>query len=299
MFSKTSCKDRNHPILRGSSDHTFFFLQKSWFFSIFNQFLHGFCGETEARGRPEVSNSYSLTSWPELIVVIHAKYIPPDTHAVNLLEDRAERTLSSTSRRLELQWYHFSEVETGGAQLWRVDETERVDQHRKYIDCQSRVPQVSIWNPPNQTKARVIQEAVRACARLRLTHARPDLYIATVLHARCLLTVVSQVPIINFCELFMSITSTIISACSVWLQLPLKFFHCFFSSIPFLLRLQGKLICGFCARFGLPDLDHCLQHIWCIWTHSSSWVGITSSFFDNRLSARKAMTILQAFWQLL
>jgi hypothetical protein len=53
------------------------------------------------------------------------------------------------------------------------------------------------------------------------------LYIATVLHARCLLTVVSQVPIINFCELFMSITSIIIS----------------------------KLICGFCARFDLPELQ--------------------------------------------
>jgi hypothetical protein len=37
---------------------------------------------------------------------------------VNLLEGRAERTpLSSTRRRLELERYHFSEVETGGAQL--------------------------------------------------------------------------------------------------------------------------------------------------------------------------------------
>jgi hypothetical protein len=42
-----------------------------------------------------------------------------------------------------------------------------------------------------------MQEAVRACARLRLILTRPDLYIATVLHARCLLTVVSEVPIIN------------------------------------------------------------------------------------------------------
>ena len=32
--------------------------------------------------RPEVSDSYSLTSWTELIVVIHGEYIPPDTHTV-------------------------------------------------------------------------------------------------------------------------------------------------------------------------------------------------------------------------
>ncbi len=44
VVSKTSCKDRNHPILRGVIvPHHFFFVQKSWFFSIFNQFLHGCC----------------------------------------------------------------------------------------------------------------------------------------------------------------------------------------------------------------------------------------------------------------
>jgi hypothetical protein len=41
--------------------------------------------------------------------------------------------------------------------------------------------------------------------------ARPDLDIVTVLDARCLLTVVSQVPIVNFCDHFMSITSIIMS----------------------------------------------------------------------------------------
>jgi hypothetical protein len=41
----------------------------------------------------------------------------PGTHAVNLLEGRASRTPGSTHHHLELQWYHFSEVETGGAQL--------------------------------------------------------------------------------------------------------------------------------------------------------------------------------------
>jgi hypothetical protein len=43
------------------------------------------------------------------------------------------------------------------------------------------------------------------------------------LHARCLLTVVSQVPIINFWKHFMSISSIIISACSLWLHLPFQF----------------------------------------------------------------------------
>jgi hypothetical protein len=105
-------------------------------------------------------------------------------------------------------------------------------------------PTAPILNPTNQTKTRVIQETVLPCVRLVLIVARPDLHIPTVLHERCLLTVVSQVPVFIFCEHFMSITSIIISACSLWLQLPFQFFHFFFSSIPFLLRLQGKLICG-------------------------------------------------------
>jgi hypothetical protein len=98
----------------GSSPHTkiFFFLQKSWFFSIFNQFFHACCDETYARGRPEAPNSYSLTSWPELIVVIHGEYIPPGPHAVNRYEGHGARTPGSTRHRLELQWYHFSEVDT-------------------------------------------------------------------------------------------------------------------------------------------------------------------------------------------
>ncbi len=62
-----------------------------------------------------------------------------------------------------------------------------------------------------------MQEAVRACVRFRLIHARPDLYIATVLHACCLLTVVSQVPIINFCEFFMNFTSIIEKIKKQWL----------------------------------------------------------------------------------
>jgi hypothetical protein len=52
-----------------------------------------------------------------------------------------------------------------------------------------------------------------------------ELYIATVLHARCLLTVVSQVPVFNFCEHFMSITSSIMSACSLRIQLFFDLFY--------------------------------------------------------------------------
>ena len=65
-----------------------------------------------------------------------------------------------------------------------------------------------------------MQETVLACARLLLIVARPDLHVATVLHARSLPAVVAQVTIIKFCEQIMSITSIIISACSLWLQLP-------------------------------------------------------------------------------
>jgi hypothetical protein len=95
-----------------------------------------------------------------------------------------------------------------------------------------------------------MQEAVRAFARLRLIHARPDLYIATVLHARCLLTVVSQVPIINFRELFMSFTSTIISACSLWLQL---FFDLLYLVVKLVLCLLYLFACAarVCMIFSL------------------------------------------------
>jgi hypothetical protein len=97
VVSKTSWKHRNHPILRGViTPHHFFFLKTLWFFSIFNQFFHGCCGETYTRGRPEVPNSYLLTSWPELIVVIHGEYIPPGTHSVNLFEGHHTYTVLHT-----------------------------------------------------------------------------------------------------------------------------------------------------------------------------------------------------------
>ncbi len=104
VVRKTSCKDRNHPILRGVITPHQDFLQKSWFFSIFNQFFYGCCGETYARGRPETPNSYSLTSWPELIVVIHGEYIPPGTHTVNLFEGHAARVRYCPPRAAASSW---------------------------------------------------------------------------------------------------------------------------------------------------------------------------------------------------
>jgi hypothetical protein len=57
-----------------------------------------------------------------------------------------------------------------------------------------------------------------------------------------LLAVVGQVTIIKFCEQIMSITSIIISACTLWLELPFQFFHCFFSNILFLLRSRAEAL---------------------------------------------------------
>jgi hypothetical protein len=56
-----------------------------------------------------------------------------------------------------------------------------------------------------------MKETVLACARLLLIVVRPDLHVATVLHARSLPAMVAQVTIIKFCEQIMSITSIIIS----------------------------------------------------------------------------------------
>ena len=72
--------------------------------------------------------------------------------------------------------------------------------------------------------------------------ARPDLHIATVLHACSLPAVVSQVPIINFCEHFMSTTSIIMTACSLRMQLFFDLLYLAVKLVPFLLCLQGGLI---------------------------------------------------------
>jgi hypothetical protein len=65
-----------------------------------------------------------------------------------------------------------------------------------------------------------MQETVLACARFLLIVTRPDLHIATVLHSRSLPAVVAQVPIINFCEQIMSITSIIICVLSLVAVVP-------------------------------------------------------------------------------
>jgi hypothetical protein len=114
-------------------------------------------------------------------------------------------------------------------------ETEGVYQRHQYNNCQSSVPVAPILNPPNQTKTRVMQETVLACARLLLIVARSDLHIPTVLHARYLLTVVSQVPVLNFCEHFMSITSIIISTCSLRMKLFFDLLYLVVKLVPFLL----------------------------------------------------------------
>jgi hypothetical protein len=122
-------------------------------------------------------------------------------------------------------------------------ETECVDQRNKYNDCQSSVPSAPLCNPPNQTKTRVNQETtVLACVKLLLIVARPDLHIPTVLHARSLPLGVSQVPIINFCEHFMSITSISMSTCSLGLQLFFDLLYLGVKLVPLLLCLQEGLI---------------------------------------------------------
>ena len=95
---------------------------------------------------------------------------------------------------------------------------------------------------PNQTKTGVKQETVLAWARLLLIVARPNLHIATVLHACSLPVVVSQVPIINFCVDFMSITSISITACSLGLQLFFDLLYLGVKLVPLLLCLQRGLI---------------------------------------------------------
>ncbi len=85
----------------GSSHHTkiFFFFCKNHDFS---PFLINFSTVVVVK-HTHVVDLKRLTHIHELIVVIHGEYIPPGTHAVNVLEGRAARTPGSTRRRLELQ----------------------------------------------------------------------------------------------------------------------------------------------------------------------------------------------------
>jgi hypothetical protein len=60
--------------------------------------------------------------------------------------------------------------------------------------------------------------------------------------ARCLLTVVSQVPVFNFCQHFMSITSIIMTACSLRMQPLFDLLYLVVKLVSCLLCLQRGLI---------------------------------------------------------
>jgi len=90
------------------------------------------------------------------------------------------------------------------------------------------------------------------------------LHIATVLDARSLPAVVAEVTIVKFCEQIMSITSIIISACSLWVHLFFDLSYLVVKIVPFFLCLQGGLI-----RFRRALLYHLEppmyhQHVICI-----------------------------------
>ena len=71
-----------------------------------------------------------------------------------------------------------------------------------------------------------------------------------------------------------------------------SFFHCHL-----ILRGFCAILRGLCVFFGLLEQHHRLQHTRCMY---GSWcLGISGGFFGNSLSTPKAMTILQAFSQLL
>jgi hypothetical protein len=54
--------------------------------------------------RPKVPYWYSLTSWPELIVVTHGEYIPPGTRTVNLLQNRSKSVHPLCVNLWSCQW---------------------------------------------------------------------------------------------------------------------------------------------------------------------------------------------------
>ena len=84
------------------------------------------------------------------------------------------------------------------------------------------------------------QDACDARSRPCLCEASLDSCETRLVHCdgfatRCLLTVVSQVPMINFCEHFMSITSIIMSECSLRMQLFFDLLYLVVKLVPFLL----------------------------------------------------------------
>ena len=82
----------------------------------------------------------------------------------------------------------------------------------------------------------VTQETVLVCVSLRLILKRPDLNVC------CLPSVDSQVPIINFCELFMNINSIIISVYSLRIQSLFNLIYLVVKFVPCLFCLQCGLL---------------------------------------------------------
>ncbi len=70
------------------------------------------------------------------------------------------------------------------------------------------------------------------------------------------------------------------------------------SNLPggFHLILRGfcTILHNLCAFFDLLEQYHRLQDTWCIYTHSSSYLGISGSFFSKSFNGID-MTILQSF----
>ncbi len=57
----------------------------------------------------------------------------------------------------------------------------------------------------------------------------------------------------------------------------------FFQQHPFPSPSPEQPCLHFCASFGLLELHNCLQHIWCIWIHCSSCLGISDTPEDQEI----------------
>ncbi len=301
-------------------------------------------------------SKYSLTSWPEVIVVFHGEYKRTVTHTLKLSHFRAARTTTSVSHRVELKRTHFHEGEVRGAKLVRVDEhfhrstcvvrtrwgvpllkreswqiiinpmqpqfndegpvpvgvpgvlvllplalpalqfelslyaghaTRKRPEIQKCPDhmlvsssldhtswgcMQPHTPGLTLfssltisdtlfsrfripgddvtvnWSSVQSVFLVRVQPATKRSGHLDwdpspLPRTREHvLYQATVLHACSLPVVVSQVPFINFCEDFMSITSISITVCSIGLKLFFDLLYSGVKLVPLILFLHRGLI---------------------------------------------------------
>jgi hypothetical protein len=130
-----------------------------------------------ARGRPEAPNSYSLTSWPELIVVIHGEYMSPGTHAVNLLEGYVTCTTDSTHHQFEWQWYHW------GRNRWRTSDELTI------ISTGSSEESVST-DGSHSSKVRPEASSSTRCrhtSTTRVSHRSTNWFYPSILSVLCLL----------------------------------------------------------------------------------------------------------------